>query len=493
VPEALADLLTVRTAEQEENALLSALKSVGFPVTDFEPGGAGVTIQKALGFVLANHGKYTAAVTAGGHPYLAAALADPSWLDLIGEKYFFLARARATYTKQLCRMTCLPGFGPVTINPGFTARALVTKNIYTYQGAAVTVADGSFADMEFTAQSPGSRYADPVNSIVETITSIPGVEISNPPRPFSRLSGANAARNAANRGSGSVAPSGTPTMPRLFTIIVTGSGSAGTTGAVRIEWTEAGVTSGVTISPIPATYLVGDAVTLAFSNGGGAGFIRDDRHTFETIGSAITANGVDDESNQAYANRMSGRFPALGANIVADKYEAWVRQCSLDNAFGIEKVTPSPSAIVAGQTDITIATATGAPAGSTITAIQEYVDARDGITDTANVAGATNVNIGMSGTVFVKASQIDGVKAAADAAWREYIAGLPIGGDRSMGFPGVARSAELVQVLMDAGVIDYLDLQINGTAGNPTLTLTQVFVIPAGQEPSSALTWITVA
>jgi hypothetical protein len=491
VPEALSSLLTVKTAEQEEDALLSVLKALGFPVSDWQPGGAGTTMQKALAFVLANHGRYVSIVAAGGHPDLAAALGDPTWLDLIGEKWYGVPRARATYTKQLCRLTCLPGFGPVTINPGFTVRS-ARKNLYVYQGAPVEIADGTSEDIEFTAQSPGSGFADPVNSITEIITPLPGLDVANLPRPFGRLSGDNAIRNAANRGSGAVVPSGTPTIPRIFTVIITGTGEAGTSGAVRIEWLELGVTSSVTLSPIPASYLVGDAVTLTFLNGGGAGFLRDDRFTFETIGSATTAQGVDDESQQSYAARMVGRWPALGLNIVAEKYEAWVRQCSLDNAFGIEKVTISPSATVAGQTDITIATATGAPAGGTLTAIQEYVNARDGITDTANVAGAENVDITMEGTVIVKASLLDAAKAAADDGWREYIDQLAIGGDRALGFPGVVRPAELIQVLMDAGAIDYFDLLVNGSSGPTALTLTQVAVVPSGEEPSVALTWMTV-
>jgi hypothetical protein len=492
VPEALADLLTVKTAEQEENALLSVLKDLQFPVADWEVGGAGVTLQKALGFILANLGKYVGILTAAGHPGLAAALSDPSWLDVIGEQWYEVQRARATYTKQLCRVTCDPGLGPVTINPGFTVRALTTKNVYVYQGVPVEVADGSFDDLEFTAESPGSKYADPVNSIAETITSIPGVSVINRPRPFGRLSGSIATRNAANRGSGSVLPSGAPTIPRIFTIIITGSGSAGASGAVRIEWLQAGVTSSVTLTPIPAAYIVGDGVTLAFSDGAGAGFIKDDRHTFETIGSAILANGVDDESNQAYAKRMIGRWPSLGDNIVADKYEAWVRRCSLDNAFGIEKITATPSASVAGQTDITLATATGTPSGTALSTIQDYVNARDGITDTANVLGAANVNITLSGTAVVKASQEAAAKQAADDSWRQYIAELPIGGDRSTGFPGVVRISELVQALMDAGAIDYFGLMVNLSVVNPTLLLSQVAVIPAGQLPSEALTWITV-
>lgn len=489
---ALADLLITRTAEQEEAALLSVLKGEDFPVTDWHSGGGAVELIRAIGFLLADHGKAIPIVTAGGNPLLAKLLADPTWLDLLGEQFFDLPRGEPTYTKQLCRISCAAGAGPVTINAGFTARAAGTKNLYVYQGSPVSIADADYEDIELMAESPGSLFADPVGSIIETITSISGVTINNPARPFGRLVGANATRNAANQGSGTVLPSGTPATARLYTVIVTGSGAAGSGGAIRIEWLQAGVVASASVTPIPTSYGVGDGVILGFSNGSGAGFIKNDRHTFETLGSAITANGVDSESQESYAARMLGRWPSLGLNIVADKYEAWIRQCSQDNALGVEKISMAPSSTVAGQTDITVATATGSPSGPAITTMQNYVNARDGITDTANVAGATNQNITLSGSVYLKADVELAAKAAADEAWRNYIADLPIGGDRSTGYPGVVRLAELEQAVMDGGAIDKFDLRLNGVDMNCTLTLTQVAVIPAGQLPSEALTWVTV-
>ena len=490
----LSELLPTRTAQDEEASLLSVLKTAGFPVTDWEAGGVAQTMVKAIAAALGDLSALLSAVAAGGYTGLAKEL-DPTWLDLLGEQFYDLERARATYTKQLCRVSCSAGLGPQTINSGF--RAAAGANVYEYQGGPVAVPDGGTVDVEMRAESPGSSYDDPANTINTLITPLPGLSINNPPTDFGGLEGGvgtSAKRNPANQGSGSVTPSGVPVLLRHYTVTVLASGSQPSTGKVVIDYEQDGVPGSIaTLTPIPASYGIGDGITLTFANGAGVGFVKGDRHTFESIGSPITANGVDDETQEAYAARCLGRWPSLSLNIVADKYVAWVRQASLDGAFGIEKITTRPSADVAGQTDVLVATATGAPSGPIVSALQTYLNARDGITDTALVTAAANVNITPSGSVTVKLAKLVAAQAAADEAWRLYIADLPIGGDLSTGSPGVVRLSELVQVLMDAGAIDYSGLQLNGFAINRALNTNEVAVIPAGSEPSAALTWVTVA
>lgn len=491
----LSELLVTRTAQDEEASLLSVLKTAGFPVTDWEAGGVAQTMVKAIGASLSDMTGLVAAVAAGGYTKLAKEL-DPTWLDLLGEQFYDLARARATYTKQLCRVTCSPGLGPQTINAGF--RAAAGNNVYEYQGGPVVVPDDDSIDIELRAESPGSAYDDPANTITTLITPLPGLSINNPPTAFGGIEGdvgTAAKRNPANQGSGTITPGGVPTLLRHYTVTVLASGSQPSTGKVLIEYEQDGVKGTVaTLTPIPASYVgIGDGITLTFDNGVGVGFVKGDRHTFESVGSPITANGVDDETQESYAARCLGRWPSLSLNIVADKYVAWIRQASLDGAFGIEKITTRPSISVAGQTDVLVATATGAPSGPIISGLQTYVNARDGITDTALVTAAANVNITPSGSVTVPLARLVAAQAAADEAWRLYIADLPIGGDLSTGAPGVVRLSELVQALMDAGAIDYSGLQLNGFPVNRALNTNEVAVIPAGGEPSAALTWVTVA
>lgn len=497
----LAELLSVRTPELEERSLLSRLKSAEFPVTDWEPGGAAQTMVKILGAGFADKSALIAAVTAGGIPSLAKDLAEPSWLDMLAEGFFGTTRSRATYTKQRCVLACEPGLGPQTINAGFTVRAIRTGNLYRYEGPALTVPDGAgyfggpaAVAMEVTAESPGSDFHDPTGTITEIVTPLPGVSVNNPPVPFGGMSGATAMRNPANRGSGAVTPSGAPTIPRMFTVRILASGVAGVGGKVEIEWLTDGVRSSAQVTPIPTTWAgAGDSVVLTFTSGAGAGFIRDDSFTFETLGSPVLAAGVDDERQELLARRLIARWPSLGLNATTEKYVAWIQQCSLENSFGIEKITPSPSFRYAGQTNLVVATALGDPGAFIVNTLQAYVNARDGITDTAVISGASNINIAISGSVTVRTAEAAAAKSKADDLWLAYIEGVPIGGDTSTGSPGVVRLSELVQAVMDAGAVDYANLQINGAAANLALTELQVPVIPSGQQPSVALTWIEVA
>lgn len=466
-------------------------------MTDWEVGGAGRTMTEAIGFSLADHAGLIASVAAGGIVELAVDLDEPTWLDLIAENFYSLSRARATFAKESVAVRCDPGFGPLVINPGFTVQANVTKNRYIYQGPPATVPDNSTISLDFTAEESGSKYADPAGTIVNMVTPLPGLSVNNPAPPFGGLAGPVVSQNPANQGSGAITPTAPGTPPvrlRYYTANVIESGSSPSSGTLQIDWLENGVKSSSRLTPIPATYTgLGDGITLTFSNGVGAGFVQGDSHTFQTPGSPITVNGVDDETNASLAARCRGRWPSLGLNITAAKYEAWVRQCSADSAYGIEKITIRPSGFVAGQTNIMVATGSGAPSSLVLAALQSYVNARDGITDSALVAGAVNVNIAVAGNVTVRAANLQAAQEAADATWIKYIRDLPIGGDTATGLPGVVRQSELAQALMDAGAVDYDSIMVGGVLENRVIFDNEVAVSPAGQLPSEALVWQTVA
>lgn len=500
----LAELLGTRTVADEEQLLLSVFQSEGFPVSDWNVGGAARTMAKAIANGLYDKSQLIEKVTAGGLVPLAKALKDANgaevreWLDLLAVGFYDLYRFEATRTVQRCTLECQAGLGPLTVSAGFIVRAPSTGNRYTYQGSDVVVPDGGTNTIDVIAEEAGSTYADPAGSITEIVTPLPGLTVSNPAEPFGGLDTSSRARKTVGaQGTGYITPTSSPApaLIRSYTVTVTASGNAGTSGTVQIDYTANGVTTAAaTLSPIPTTYAgLGDGITLAFANGAGAGFIVGDVHTFQTPGTPILQQGSDTETNEALAQRCFGRWPSLALNAIQDKYVAWIRQCSLENGYGIEKITVRPSATVAGVADILVATATGAPSGGTVTALQTYVNARDGIVDKGSVVAASNANVTPAGTVTVKDSDLASVQAAADEAWRVYVAALDIGGDVRTGTPGVVRLNELAQALMDAGAIDVTGLQLNGAATNLALAYNEVAVIPAGGPPSIALTWATVA
>jgi hypothetical protein len=500
VASTLDDLLSQRTQAQEEALLLSELQALGFPITDWEPGGAARTFVKGITKEMADHSSLISTVTAGGLILFAKDLKNAdgtenqAWLRLFAKFFYDLDAAEATFTVQRCKLTCQVGNGPLSINSGFTAAAAPSGNRYIYQGTSpVSVPDGGTATIDLTAESPGAKYSDPAGSIQTVVTSLPGLSVNNPNLTFGGLNTAGqATKSTTNQGTGNITPSGSPVLSRQFIITVLVSGNIGV-GQVKIEAIEAGVRSTIGTPTTPATFSAGDGVTLTFANGAGAGFVAGDVHTFQTPGSPILQQGTDAEGNQALAARCIGRWPSLSPNAIGDKYVLMIQQASLDGGYGVEKITIQPSATIAGVAEILTATASGAPSSPTITALQAYVDARSGITEKANVSGAVNKNVTIAGSVTVKNADIATVKAAADSAWAAYIKALPIGGDRRTGSPGVVRLFELTQVMMDAGAIDVSGLQLGGAATNLSLLFNEVAVVPAGQEPSNALTWNPVA
>lgn len=508
----LEDLTRVRTQEEEEQIQLSVFKDQGFPVSDWNVGGAARTIMKAVAAGNADQSSLVAGIAAGGFPELAAALKDANgaelhdWIYRIARQFYAIEPALATFTRQRVVITCSPGAGPQTVNPGFIVRvggqsgvlggvasAVGTgkpTNRYLYNGAPVVVPDADSIAIIVDAENPGARYNDAAGRITEIVTPLPGLSVSNPNTDFGGIDSlGHAKRSAGAAGTGFVLPSGAPIQKRQYTITVRASGSAGVDGLVDISYYQAGVKTTNTVTPIPASYTGIADLTIGFNDGAGAGWIAGDVHTFETPGTPIVSQGVDDESNASVLARCRGRWPSLGLNNVTEKYRQWVFTASIEGGFGIEKCEPRASSTVAGVTEILVATASGAPSGAVITALQTYLDARDGITDIANVSGALNKDVTLSGTVIVRNAQIAAVQSKADELWSTYVRQLPIGGDLSTSFPGVVRLTELVQALMDAGAIDVSDLQLNGAPLNLALAFNEDAVIPAGQEPSAALTW----
>jgi hypothetical protein len=491
VSETLAELTRVRTQEEEEQTLLSVCQDEEIPTTDFNVGSAIRIMLKAVSRALSSQSSLVASIVEGGFPSLAAAMKDANgaplkaWIYLIARQFYGLEPALATYTRQRCVVLCSFGAGPQTVNPGFIARNPKTGNRYLYNGAPVVVPDGIDINTPgsnvviLDAEFPGAKFADAAGTIVDLVTPLPGLSISNAETDFGGLDEAgNALAGPGNNGTGFVTPSAAtkPIQRRQYTITVRESGAAGSSGIIDVEWMQAGVAFKNTVSPIPATYTgVGDNVELAFDDGPGTGWISGDVHTFQTPGTPILVQGQDDETNASVLRRCLGRWPDLGDIVGPDKVEKWIFKRSRDSGLGIEKVAIRPSSVVAGQIDVVVATASG------------------GIGVTTAVAGAENLELTLTGTVTVKNTELLTVQAKADELWAAYVRDLPIGGDVRTGYPGVARLSELEQQLMDAGAIDVTGLQLNGAPANRTLAYNENAIIPAGQEPSAALTWHGVA
>jgi hypothetical protein len=145
--------------------------------------------------------------------------------------------------------------------------------------------------------------------------------------------------------------------------------------------------------------------------------------------------------------------------------------------------------VVAGQEDVFIAGPTATATPTQVSDVQSYIDVRVSDIESANVQSAAALTVTPSGIVYVRRGKLGAVQLAANTAWTDYIAGLPIGGDLP---GGIVRLSELEDALMDAGAYDVSGLELNGAASNLTLSRTQCAVLDSGSL-ATQLTWREVA
>jgi hypothetical protein len=497
VAETAYDLLTPKTPSELEAQLLAALNYWGFSVTSWIVGSPQRSYLKAIVTGEYDLSALVANIAAGN--YLSTAKGP--WLSLLAYEKYALARSLATRTVQLCNVTCTPGAGPVTLRKGSLVLATSGKR-YEYLGDDLSVADATTDSVEFSAESPGAGYTDGPGTITQFVTSIPGLSVANPNRYVGGLDDDDhAVPNAANTGAGTVAPTASAgVLSRYYTITIVESGDT-TEGSFEVAYystTVGGATSVETlhVSPIPASWsgsAVGDStLTVVFADGSSSpSFAAGDSFTFWTPGSPIVVAGVDDEADEALLKRCKARWPSLSDVPTEGVVESWIRTKSAADSMGINKISISQSTTIGGQVIAVVGTPTGAPTGGQIATLQDYVSLRMGICETSDVVGATALAINPGGTVYVKSSLKATVQAAAELAWNAYIAALPIGGDISLGYPGVVRVNELQQCLMDAGAIDVIGLTLNSSASNVQLLHTEVATVGTAFRPS--LSWVTVA
>jgi hypothetical protein len=492
----LAQLLVAKSSDEREAQLLAYLNAIGFPVTDYYPGSVGRTIQKLITVGLVDFDNLVPQIASGGFlgPFKIGDKTYPTrdWLELLAAEIFQIIPAPATYTRQRVSLWCQAGTGPYTITVGqLTARSRFGGRYSNITGGVVP-SGGAKLRLDFQAESPGALFnQDIAGTIVELVTPLPGLLISNEALSFGGLDSAGrAARNGT--GTGTVTPQETvsgvaPTGTRRFTLTILTAGQV-TTATASLFIDDGQVQSTVSVAPLPASLVVGNGVTLAFANGGqNPSFLVGDLYTFQTPGSPIINAGVDVESDDSLRARCRGRWPSLSAIPTEDRHIAWVRQASIDNGYGVTKISARASVTIAGQTDVLVATSAGAVPGGVVAALQSYINAREGITDLGNVQSAVNKNVTAGGTVTARTSTALAAKLGAKANWEAYIAALPIGGDTP---DAVVRLAELEQAIMDAGAVDVSGLTLNGVSANLVLAITEVAV--AANSIDSALTWVEV-
>jgi phage-related baseplate assembly protein len=450
------ELLAGRTADQIRERLFARLNVLEFPVTDFEPGAVVRTLVEMVAEAIAdNVGLIIPRIAGGGF----VDEADVDWLTLLAHENYEIEKIGASYTTQFVVLRFANGSGPVTKSAGDLVVEALSGNRYVLD-ETVTIPVGTlvfpgqdgidYKAARFRAESPGAKYADAAGSIVRMITPLNGVSVVNSAPIFSPIS-------QTGTGTGTLTLAGTPTGAARFQVRITGTGNneIGALPQATFDYSLDGSSFVIGGLAVSTGVTLPGGTTIKFVNGSASpSFVEGDTYYFSAPGSPILTQGADEETRDALAKRMKARWPSLAEFPTADIYEQWARAASTE----ITKVTvvPDNTAATPGRVKIVIAGAVNPLATAAITA-QAYIDARHPITDHPAVIAADFVPIEAAGVVVASARDLTTVQEAAQLAWQVYLASLPIG--------GTVRAAKLAQIIMDAGAVDFVYINV-GPAGD---------------------------
>jgi hypothetical protein len=176
----LDELLTSDTEDEVLEFLLTELGFEDFPVTDYEPGGAGFTLLKIVARAIAEYQGVLREIAAGGLLDEAAKLTATGWLTLLAKSWFELDRIAAVFAKPKFRLTCAAGAGPFTITPGqLWVRVTATGKLFNSANTSnETLTSGGTLDLEFRAESPGADHNLALGAGLELATALPGVTVT---------------------------------------------------------------------------------------------------------------------------------------------------------------------------------------------------------------------------------------------------------------------------------------------------------------------------
>ena len=144
------------------------------------------------------------------------------------------------------------------------------------------------------------------------------------------------------------------------------------------------------------------------------------------VSAAIATFGSDGDSDTTVQAAMDARFPDLSAVPTQDRTVTWALAAAPSPLITrASRLDADPA--VPGGVLLSLAVASGAVAGSTVTAVQAALDALSPITDNNTAQNSVPHTITPSGTVTIKTALATAAMAAADAEWSAYLTGAQIG------------------------------------------------------------------
>jgi phage-related baseplate assembly protein len=175
----LADLLRAPSKDEVLDLLVATLRLAGFPVASWQPGSIPRTLTEAESANLADLAQTIRSIAAGGF----LEYAEAGWLDLLADGLYDERRKPSVFTQGTIRLTDAAGAGPFTIVPGQLWASDIgrTRRFTNLVGGSLPLS--GTLDLTWQAESPGASWNLASGAIVNLLTSLPGVTVSNPALP----------------------------------------------------------------------------------------------------------------------------------------------------------------------------------------------------------------------------------------------------------------------------------------------------------------------
>ena len=192
------------------------------------------------------------------------------------------------------------------------------------------------------------------------------------------------------------------------------------------------------------------------------------------LASTISTQGANAETDTGLQARNRGKWGTVGPCANSDGWATYAREASVE----VTRVVVLEDTPDVGSVQVVVAGAAGALAGPTLTAINEYLDARRPLCTGVEAVNANETPVAVTGTVTILSSHPNsgGALAQAQDALIALFAELPIG--------GTVRLSDLYQVIEAVPGVEFSllsapagDVALGATdVADPTITLTPAFV-----------------
>jgi hypothetical protein len=177
--------------------------------------------------------------------------------------------------------------------------------------------------------------------------------------------------------------------------------------------------------------------------------------------------------------RCRKKWASLAIGRTNAGFEYW----ALEASDQVTRAFARQSTAVPGQVELFLAGASGGVSAAIVATVDTYVQPCVPLTTSCLTASAKTVTVALAGTVFVRSGLRTQAQAAAEAALAEYIAAVPIGGEK-VGSSGVV-SREVLAACIARGspanrVDGVVDLSLSSPATDVVLGATEVPILDVG-------------